>query len=368
MAEQSAAHPYAELPDRAFWRIAVAEKPLGAIRGLWTPRFEIRPQHKILTAGSCFAQHIGRELSAKGWGWMNAELGPRILNEETRQRYGYDVFSFRTGNIYTTRLLHQWLAWSVDRTRVDDEVWESDGRYYDPVRPTIEPSGFASQLELRNARTHTLDTIRHAVRSADLFIFTLGLTESWRNRKSGLEYQLCPGTSAGHFDSDLHEFVNCGYVEVRENLDAAIALLRQLNPEIRILITVSPVPLVATKSGEHVMVATTYSKSVLRAVAGECRASHDFVDYFPSYEIITGIPFRSMFFELNLRSVSHDGVSFVMRQFFEAFPATTQAEPALEPTAAPNAEANLLLQRASNEMPDPQAVICEEELLEAMRA
>jgi hypothetical protein len=368
MTEQSRAHPYAELPENAFWRLAVADKPPAAIRKLWNPRFVVQPQHKILTAGSCFAQHIGRELSARNWGWVDAEQAPRSLNEDIRRRFGYDIFSFRTGNIYTTRLLHQWLAWSLDRSLIDEEVWESDGRYYDPVRPTIEPNGFADREELSAARTHTLDIIKSTIKTADVFVFTLGLTESWRNRKSGLEYQLCPGTSAGQFDPELHEFVNCGYVEVRQNLEAAIAIMRQLNPQIRVLLTVSPVPLVATKSGEHVLVATTYSKSVLRAVAGECRASNDFVDYFPSYEIITGIPFRSIFFELNMRNVSHDGVSFVMQQFFEAFPAAASAEPALERSDGQTPQSDSTAQPTSTEAPDPQAVICEEELLEAMRA
>ena len=54
------------------------------------------------------------------------------------------------------------------------------------------------------------------------------------------------------------------------------------------ILTVSPVPLVATAAGKHVLVATTYSKSVLRVACEEvCQKAAD-VMYFPSYEIITG--------------------------------------------------------------------------------
>ena len=84
----------------------------------------------------------------------------------------------------------------------------------------------------------------------------------------------------------------------------------------RQLITVSPVPLTATASDQHVLVATMYSKSVLRAVAGQLYADHRDLDYFPSYEIIAAHPSRGFFFEGNLRSVSPAGVETVMRSFF----------------------------------------------------
>jgi hypothetical protein len=66
-----------------------------------------------------------------------------------------------------------------------------------------------------------------------------------------------------------------------------------------------------------VLVATTYSKATLRSVAGEVAGNDAMVDYFPSYEIITASPMRSMFFEPNLRSVNAAGVDLVMRHFFQ---------------------------------------------------
>ena len=63
------------------------------------------------------------------------------------------------------------------------------------------------------------------------------------------------------------------------------------------------------------VVATTYSKSVLRAVAGDAAADDEATDYFPSYEIITGAPTRSAFFEPNMRSVAQAGVDLVLSAF-----------------------------------------------------
>ena len=159
--------------------------------------------------------------------------------------------------------------------------------------------------------------IRSAVRQADVYVFTLGLTECWRNLKTGLEYALCPGTTAGtEFDAKLHGFHNTSVSEVAADLEAALAGLHRENAELKILLTVSPVPLVASASGAHVLTATSHSKSVLRAVAGETAARLEGVDYFPSYEIITHPIFRGMFFASNMRSVEAQGVDTVMGHFF----------------------------------------------------
>lgn len=75
-------------------------------------------------------------------------------------------------------------------------------------------------------------------------------------------------------------------------------------------------PLAATATDNHVLVATTYSKSVLRSVAGELSEDHADIHYFPSYEIISSHPARGMFFEPDLRNVNPFGVDLVMRHFF----------------------------------------------------
>ena len=83
------------------------------------------------------------------------------------------------------------------------------------------------------------------------------------------------------------------------------------------VMTVSPVPLTGTASGRHVLQATTYSKAVLRAVAGELAQKYDHIDYFPSYEVITNQAARGCFYEENLRSVRREGVEAVMNIFFQ---------------------------------------------------
>lgn len=309
-------HPYADLGPEAYWKTGVAEPGAHGLSGLWTPKFPIRPGDRIVTAGSCFAQHIGRALAERGYGWTDCEPAPPFLRGEEARRFGYGVFSFRTGNIYTPAMLEQWLEFAFGTREVPDEIWEREDRFFDPLRPAIEPDGFASAAELFEARETTFAALREAVETARVFVFTLGLTERWKNRETNLEYAMCPGTVAGRFDEGQHQFINANMRQSYAALERALKFMRAKNPKLRVLLTVSPVPLTATASGQHVLTATQYSKSVLRAAAGFAADRFAWVDYFPSFEIITHPIFRGMFFAPNMRSVVPEGVATVMQHFF----------------------------------------------------
>ena len=354
-------NPYATAPKSAFWSNAVAQRNALAIEGLWDPKFDLRPQHRILTAGSCFAQHLGRALESRGYQWFEAERAPPIASEELLARYGYRQFSFRTGNIYTTALLKQWLQWALGDAHPPAEFWEHDGRFFDPFRPNIEPDGFASVDELLASREVTLGAIRSGLAEAKVFAFTLGLTEAWVNKTAGHVYPMCPGTLRGRFDPAAHEFRNFRYLDVLRDLRESIEIVKGSNRAMRFLLTVSPVPLTATATDHHVLVATSYSKSTLRAVAGDLALRND-TDYFPSYELIAGVPFRSMFFEPNLRSVAPAGVEFVMREFFgslerkfprQASPSAVSDDQSVPRVALPGTRAGA------------KGVACDDELLDA---
>jgi len=349
--------PYSALPAAAYWRTGVAEAGLWGLSGLWASRWTLPGDARFSTFGSCFAQHISRALIARKIGWLDAEPAPGRTPAAVAQAFNYGVFSARTGNIYTAAqlLAHVRMASGALDPRVP-EVWEEGGRHYDSLRPAIEPNGFQSQDEALVSRVSMVRAFRRAITDADVFVFTLGLTEGWENAETGQPYPLCPGTAAGRFDPARHVFRNYGFVEIRAALDEAYTLMRGLNPDLKILITVSPVPLTATASGRHVLVATTYSKSVLRAVAGEIAAADPAVDYFPSYEIIMGAPTRGVFFEPNLRSVVPAGVDLVMKHFFGGLDLSGPARhgaPPVRPEAALEAE------MARDEL------VCEEATLEA---
>lgn len=357
-------HPYETLPEDRFWRSAVAERGALEITGLWKPRHRIGRRTRIVTAGSCFAQHFARALVARRYRWLDFEPGPAGLTPAQRKDYHYGTFSFRTGNIYTPRMLRQWLTWALTETPVPEEVWERDGRFYDPFRPGVEPGGFVSPDELYASRRETLAAIAAAVRGAQVFVFTMGLTEAWMNKATGVEYAVCPGTVAGAFDAEAHGFVNHGFGALMADMVASLRLMARANRRLGLLLTVSPVPLTATASGQHVLTATSHSKSMLRAVASEMVAAQPRVDYFPSYEIITHPAYRGRFFAPNLRSVLPEGVDHVMAQFFRdqaaAFGGEAPAPPAAATGAAPEP-----VEAQEPELTEAEELRCEEEILAA---
>ncbi|MFZ5751636.1 MAG: GSCFA domain-containing protein [Pseudomonadota bacterium] len=313
----SSPNPYANLPARAFWRTGVAEPGIWGLRDLWRSKWVLPRDARFATYGSCFAQHISRALQARGVAWLNAEPAPGRTPAGLAEAWNYGVYSARTGNIYTAAQL---LALVRMAAGIDDpdaaEVWPDGAGWRDSLRPQIEPVPFASAEEARLSRRGTVRAFRRSIVEADVFVFTLGLTEGWENAVTGQPYPMCPGTAAGRFDPAVHRFVNYDYPRIRADLEAALGLMRTLNPALCVLLTVSPVPLTATASGGHVLTATTYSKSVLRAVAGDLAAADAATDYFPSYEIISAAPARGAFWEPNLRSVARAGVDLVMGHVF----------------------------------------------------
>jgi hypothetical protein len=311
-------NPYKNLPEKAFWKTAVANRNMFDITNLWNPKFNIGPKDNVATYGSCFAQHIGRNLALRGCSWLSTEPAPKNTPPQVAQKYNYGIFTSRTGNIYTTTLLQQWLEWSFGLKSPPEEIWQKGDRYFDPFRPAVEPNGFSSEEELLASRQTTLNAFKRSVETSKYFVFTLGLTESWVNSEKHYEYPMCPGTVAGEYDSSVHKFSKKKFFHIRTALESSIEIMRGINPELKFILTVSPVPLTATKSGDHVLVATMMSKSTLRAVAGEMAEKFDYVDYFPSYEVINSAPFKGAFFEPNQRSVNHKGVELVMSHFFSA--------------------------------------------------
>ena len=309
-------NPYQNLPPQSYWRSGVQLPTLdgGGYPNLWRSKFPIDSKTKIITVGSCFAQHISKWIKNNGFSWVDSEPGNPELSLDSLNENGYGVFSFRTGNIYTPALLKQWVTQALKLDKELDEVFFNDGCYYDAFRPLIPKDGFVSAQAARYARQETLTYIRSALQSSDVFIFTLGLTEAWTNRQ-GWIYPLCPGTVKGEFISEQHQFVNFTYDQILADLNATIDAILAVNPKMRFLFTVSPVPLTATAEPEHILNATSYSKSVLRAAAGHLAKTRAEVDYFPSYELISQFPSRGRYYEENLRSVKKEGVDFVMRHF-----------------------------------------------------
>jgi hypothetical protein len=312
-------HPYKSLPDKSFWRRSVALEKPSDVDPVGIFDLRIKRDTKVATAGSCFAQHIARYLKNSGYCYYISEKGHPILPASVRNSNNYGLFSARYGNIYTTRQLLQLFERAYGRFHPIEDVWQESGDVFlDPFRPTTQPGGFVSRAELLADREQHLSAVREMFENLDVFVFTLGLTECWRSKEDGAVFPLCPGVEGGSFNDDRYEFYNQSVDDVVNDLTRFRDALVAVNPRAQIILTVSPVPLMATADpGAHVLSATTYSKSVLRVAAETVRKQSTNVHYFPSFEIITGAFSRGAYYAADLRNVLESGVSHVMALFMQ---------------------------------------------------
>jgi GSCFA family len=313
-------HPYQSQPAYAFWSRSIAgvdpEKVDPVVRG----QLQISMSDRVATAGSCFAQHIAKRLVANGFNFFDAEKAHPIVPAEQYSSYNYGVFSARFGNIYTSRQLLQLFLRAYGEFQPKEDRWtDGQGNLIDPFRPRIQPNGFQTESEYIADRMQHFSKVRQLFSELDVFIFTLGLTECWVSTEDGAAYPLCPGVSGGSFDSSRYRFVNLGVDDVTNDMLTFIDRLRTINPKARIILTVSPVPMVATAEDRHVLVSNTYSKSVLRVAAEIIAKGRPGVAYFPSYEIISGSFSQFSYYDRDSRSVTDAGVNHVMKLFLKYY-------------------------------------------------
>lgn len=314
-------HPYRGLPDQQFWRKDKGISDGSQLDPVSDPPFRIAPDERIVTAGSCFAQHVATYMSEAGFNHLITEQAHPLVPAALAKQFNYGMFSARYGNIYTARQLRQLFERAYGTFTPLDVSWCAPKGHgvVDPFRPQIQPEGYLSQRELEADRAFHFRCIREAVENMDVFVFTLGLTEAWADTRDGAVFPLAPGVAGGTYDPDRVQFVNFDENETYEDLRAALDFIRGKRPDVRIVLTVSPVPLNATYENRHVLVSTAWSKAVLRIVAE--RAAREVPDcvYFPSFEIITSPHVRGQYFGADCREVTRDGVNHVMRLFLRHF-------------------------------------------------
>ncbi len=268
------------------WTKSVGRRAVETIFPIEPATAPIAKAARVATAGSCFAQRIAANLARLGLLHLVTEGGPSFLAPAERQRLGYGTYSARYGNVYTAAQLAQLVERAYGIFTPREDVWQKGERVVDPFRPGIQSTGFLTAEECLDDRARHLAAVRAAIEGADVFVFTLGLTEAWRSREDGAVFPTCPGCGhGGRFDATRHEFVEFGIHDILGQLDRFLTIARAHNTNLRVVLTVSPVPLIATFREQHVLTATLGAKAALRTACDEIRRRHQNIDYFPSYEI-----------------------------------------------------------------------------------
>lgn len=354
--------PYSSLPAHCFWRKAHDVAEPGDIDPVVVGKFRVAPGDRLATAGSCFAQHLSAHLKSAGYNYFVTETAHDLV-ADSAAGYNYGVFSARYGNIYTAAQFRQLFDRAYGKFAPEDQMWTGeDGHYYDPFRPTIQPEGFASRAEFDADRRQHFAAVRRLFNRSKVFIFTLGLTEAWRSRRDGAVYPLCPGVAAGRFDAERHAFINFTVADIVEDLGYVIRNARRRNPGLKFILTVSPVPLIATALDRSVITSTIYSKSVLRVAAEQLAESFENVAYFPSYEIITGPAARGRYFAADCREVLPEGVAHVMRLFMRHY---TEGTAESSHDLSQHRRRRVGFRRTLRDAEKRMQVVCDEDVLDA---
>lgn len=296
------AHPYQ-------WYFGLTGKP-GRARDDHDlcPRSEpglISSRTPVATIGSCFAHEIRRWLIENGYNFLQTEPGlPGNPN--------FDCGSANYGPVYNTACMLQIFRGACGMFDPVEKFWRIDGRLADPYRRGIGWPDEAAR-EHEQARHHA--AVRRVADEAKVLIATAGLAEVWRSRRDGATYFMVPPAEV--YDPAIHECVMTTVDENVENLEQMYALLRGRNAALRLVMTVSPVPLMATPTDRSGVVVDCVSKATLRVAVDVFCRNHPEVIYFPAYELVKRIAVRP--FEADDRHVRREVVAEIMGLFMRKF-------------------------------------------------
>lgn len=278
----------------------------------------LTPSTRVAVVGSCFASELKRWLVQHGYNFCQYETGPTA-----------NCSSLRTGNIFNSASLAQMLDWAYDGFQADEPYWAVGSALSDPYRRDIVWDDARSAEAERSAH---FESVRRMLGHAELLIVTLGLSEVWRNRNDGACFAHLPPDDV--FDAAKHEHHLLTPDENLRNLERFYARVRRANPSMRLVVTLSPVPMLATFFDRHVAQSNAVSKASLRFAIHMFCERHPEVVYFPSYEIVTTLPENP--FISDHRHVEPWVVGRIMQAFVRHYgPASRDRQtietPALEP-------------------------------------
>jgi hypothetical protein len=203
----------------------------------------------VVTLGSCFARELRNYLDKLG--------------------FSSDTFWIPAG-LHNSFAMVDFISWAVTGEETDrgfryDRLDDGEIREW---KPDEERVAYAGRLA-----------------EAGAFVFTFGLAEVWEDRQTrGVFWR---GVPEEIFDANRHEFRLSTVEENEQNILRIVELIRQVNPDAPIVLTLSPVPLAATFREISCMTADCVSKSTLRLALDRVLTRRlPGVYYWPSFEIV----------------------------------------------------------------------------------
>lgn len=204
----------------------------------------IRPDTVFMTLGSCFAQNLAQRLQAAGYTAHSEEIGEEV------------------NSTYANRYLLEW----IENGPTDACTEAMDQAFGEKRRKRLKRKFQACQV----------------------FVMTLGVAPSFFDDQGAFVFipQSTRTSAAALADWTMRTTT---VAENVENVGRIVDAVRRLaGPEVRIVLTVSPVPMSGTTELESAITADCLSKSTLRVACQEVVTARgaEGVIYWPSFEIV----------------------------------------------------------------------------------
>jgi GSCFA family len=208
------------------------------------PKF-LNRQTKFFSMGSCFARNLARSLQQRGYESHHMEISEYI------------------NTTFANRVFVDWLSNADVDEAIADRIVE------------LLPPAWSKETTLQ------------VIRNCDVFILTLGVAPAFFDKTTG-DFVL-PRKTALNSRALAEKYV-FRTTSVQENVDNVLHLInfiRGISPRMKIVVTVSPVPLMASFEYESAVQADCLSKCTMRLVAHEVVNNSNIPDilYWPSFEI-----------------------------------------------------------------------------------
>lgn len=248
--------------------------------------FRLTYQDQLLSLGSCFAEHIGRRLE---------------------ERHFYSLLN-PYGILYNPASIAQGLERLLQEAPFRSEelfehlgLWHSFWHHGVFSHPDAEQALVGMNQAYQRAQGFLL--------SANRLILTLGTAFVFVNRPTGAVVANChklPGSQFGRRRLSVREIIAA--------LEPVLQELKMRLPALEAILTVSPV--------RHIrdgLVENQRSKAALLLAVEELSKQHEFIHYFPSYEIVMDELRGYRFYESDMIHPNPLAVGYIWERFEQAF-------------------------------------------------
>ena len=237
-----------------------------------SPSFSIEAGESIFTIGSCFAREIEEVLQP-----LNFKV-PTTVFTVPKSEWGARPNGLL--NEYNPGTISQRILYALEGKYLSEEtVVASNDLYADLMllggSDVTKDRAFVRRNEIFDVYTN--------LQKSPYVVITLGFIEAWFDNKTQLYINRMPPIAYIKSDPKRFSFRILDVFDAYPLLNKALEAL--CDKGVKVILTVSPVPIQSTFTKSDCITANEFSKSVLRVCAERLCKRFSNVDYFPSYEI-----------------------------------------------------------------------------------